>query len=153
MPPKQMSSVSKAPGRKGRKTPAPAASLAELAAGKEASSKKFGKSQATTEKYEQRRHQGYRWLKELMDAEARTEQPPGCPSQGSLQSSSMQLSTEDLAHAFDKNPTQASPWVLALFIASKCFGDDPCGPATAWQIYAAFKLMWHQACVASELLN
>ncbi|KAF8506392.1 hypothetical protein JB92DRAFT_3122185 [Gautieria morchelliformis] len=78
-----------------------------------------------------------------MAAEARTQQPLGCPSQGSLQDASTMFSLEVLAHAFNKIPMQASPWVLALFIASKCFGDNACGPATAWQIYSAFKMMWH----------
>jgi hypothetical protein len=109
--------------------------MEDAAAGKDVSSKKFGKSQATMGKYEQHWQQGYTWLKELMNAKARTEQPPGSPSQGSLQSLSVQLSMENLAHTFDKISTQASPWVLALFIASKCFSDDLCGPATASLTY------------------
>ncbi|KAF8531386.1 hypothetical protein JB92DRAFT_3105217 [Gautieria morchelliformis] len=137
--------VSKSAGPKGRKAPVAAVSLAGLAADKEASSKKFGKAPATTEKYGQRQQQGFKWLNDLMAAEARTQQPLGCPSQGSLQDASTMFSLDVLAHAFDKIPTQASPWVLALFIASKCFGDNACGPATAWQIYSAFKMMWHHA--------
>ncbi|KAF8508410.1 hypothetical protein JB92DRAFT_3120946 [Gautieria morchelliformis] len=139
--------IYKSAGLKGGKVPVAAVSLAGLAADKEASSKKFGKAPATTEKYGQCQQQGFKWLNDLMAVEARTQQPLGCPSQGSLQDASTMFSLEVLAHAFDKIPMQASPWVLGLFIASNCFGDNACGPATAWQIYSAFKMMWHHAWV------
>ena len=148
MSPKHTAS-SKRIARKDPKTTVRGISLAELAAGKEASSRKFGKAIATTEKYEQRLQQGRKWLKELMEAEAESELPPGCPSQGDLHS----WAAGDLRQAFDKAPTRASPWVLALFIASKCFGEDARGPATAWQIYSAFKRMWDQGCVSVHFSN
>ncbi|KAF8575388.1 hypothetical protein K439DRAFT_1623622 [Ramaria rubella] len=104
--------------------------------------KKFGKASAMTEKYEQRLQQGYRWLKELLEVESRgTDLPAGCPNLPDCQ----QSCSEDLKHAFDKIPTSASLWVLALFISSKCFGEEGQGLSTAWQIYSAFKQKWHQA--------
>ncbi|KAF8583867.1 hypothetical protein K439DRAFT_1347615, partial [Ramaria rubella] len=113
--------------------------LAELTADKEASSKKFGKAQATTDKYEQHLKQGCKWLQSLLDNEAQMEQPRGCPA-----ASVRDWDKTDIQRAFDKIPTRASPWVLALFIVAKCFGVTECGPSTAWQIYSAFKRMWHQ---------
>ncbi|KAF8574220.1 hypothetical protein K439DRAFT_1624483 [Ramaria rubella] len=111
MPPKRMASSR---GTK-LKTPAVTASLAELVAGKDASTKKFGKASAMTEKYEQQLQQGYRWLKELLEVESRgTDLPAGCPNLLDCQQS---WHSEDLKHAFDKIPTSASLWVLALFIS------------------------------------
>ncbi|KAF8578165.1 hypothetical protein K439DRAFT_1621520 [Ramaria rubella] len=117
-----------------------ATSLAELTADKEASSKKFGKAQATTDKYEQCLKQGHKWLQSLLDNEAKMERSHRCPA-----ASIQDWDKDDIEHAFDRIPTQASPWVLALFIVAKCFGETECGPSTAWEIYSAFKRMWHQA--------
>jgi hypothetical protein len=48
---------------------------------------------------------------------------------------------QELENAFNDIPTRASPWVLGLFIANKCFTMETT-VATAWQIHAAFKKMW-----------
>lgn len=140
MPPKRTQSQRKS---KLKKTTV-VASLADLVAGKDASTKKFGKAPATTEKYEQRCKQGLKWLKELLKSEEGLEHPAGCPE--SL-ASTLNWEMAELKHAFDRKPTRASPWVLSLFIASKCFGDEERGVATAWQIYASFKLFWSQSFV------
>ncbi|KAF8588730.1 hypothetical protein K439DRAFT_1613393 [Ramaria rubella] len=113
--------------RKSVKMQVAATSLAELTADKEASSKKFGKAQATTDKYEQRLKQGRKWLQSLLDNEAKMEQPHGCPA-----ASIQDWDKDDIEHTFDRISTQASPWVLALFIVTKCFGETECGPSTAW---------------------
>ena len=117
------------------------ASVSELAAEKEACTKKFGKAAATTERYDQRYKQGQVWLAELMDTEESIQHPPGCPDLECYQ-----WSSNDLRGAFDWTPNHASPWVLALFIATKCFGEER-GKSTAWQIYAAFKQFWEQTFV------
>ncbi|KAF8587223.1 hypothetical protein K439DRAFT_1614512 [Ramaria rubella] len=117
------------PPKRRLKTPA-------VAAGKDVSMKKFSKASATTEKYEQQLQQGYWWLRELMEVESSgTELPPGYPNLQDGQS----WSCEDLKHVFDKIPTSASPWVLALFISSKCFSEEGWGLSTTWQILSAFK--------------
>jgi len=124
------------------KTHAAASSLTELAASKEASTKKFRKAAATTDKYEQQHKQGQMWLAELMKTEDSLENPPGCPALESCH----KWNPNDLRHAFDRTPNCASPWVLALFIATKCFGEER-GKSTAWQIYSAFKQFWDKAFV------
>jgi len=81
-------------------------------------------------------------LAELMDLEDSIQHPPGCPD---LECHKWKDS--DLRCAFDRTPNGASPWVLALFIATKCFGEKERGKSTAWQIYAAFKQFWEQVFV------
>jgi len=105
--------------------------------------KKFGRAAATTDKYEQQLKQGQAWLSELMDSEGRSEHPPGCPNLEELPN----WSTDNLRGAFDRTLNCASPWVLALFIATKCFGEEERGKSMAWQIYLAFKQFWEQAFV------
>ena len=119
------------------------ATLTELAAGKEASTKKFSKATVTTEKYEQQLKQGQVWLTELMTSEDQLEHPPSCPALEVFPN----WSTNDLRCTFDRTPNCASPWVLALFIATKCFGEEERGKSMAWQIYSEFKPFWEQASV------
>ena len=55
-------------------------SLMELAAGKAALTKKFGRAAATTDKYEQWLKQGQVWHSKLMDSKGCSEHPLGCPN-------------------------------------------------------------------------
>ena len=94
------------------------------------------------DKYEQWLKQGQVWLGELMDSKGHSEHPLG-PNLKEFPN----WSTDGLRGAFDRTLNCASPWVLALFIATKCFEEEEIGKFMAWQIYSAFKQFWEQGLV------
>jgi len=102
----------------------------------------------TTNKYEQWLKQGHVCISELVDSEGHSEHPLGCHNLEELPN----WSTDDLKGAFDRTPNCASPWVLALLIATKCFGEEERGKSMAWQIYLAFKQFWEQAFIPLSFL-
>ena len=112
-------------------------SLAELTAVQDLSTKQYGHAANTNVKYSQKLKEARKWLKEL----AETEQSPNIPSGAEELGEGYDWKPEELEGAFNDIPTRASPWVLGLFVAYKCF-EQKTTVATAWQIHAAFKKLW-----------
>ncbi|KAF8523168.1 hypothetical protein BU17DRAFT_64060 [Hysterangium stoloniferum] len=77
------------------------------------------------------------WLKELVETEQSPTIPPGANELG-CHLGSFDWMPGELEGTFNNIPTQASPWILGLFIAYKCFTQKT-KVTTAWQIHAAFK--------------
>ncbi|KAF8509223.1 hypothetical protein BU17DRAFT_70526 [Hysterangium stoloniferum] len=80
------------------------------------------------------------WLKELVETKQSLTIPPGANELG-CHLGSFYWTPGELEGAFNNIPTQASPWILGLFIAYKCFTQKT-KVTTAWQIHAAFKQVW-----------
>ncbi|KAF8519606.1 hypothetical protein BU17DRAFT_47589 [Hysterangium stoloniferum] len=111
--------------------------VAELKMAKDVSIKKHGFAKSTNIKYDQRLREARTWLKELVE----TEQSPTIPLGADELGDSFDWTPGELKGAFNSIPTRASPWVLGLFIAYKCFTQKT-KVTTAWQIHAAFKQVW-----------
>ncbi|KAF8527497.1 hypothetical protein BU17DRAFT_81680 [Hysterangium stoloniferum] len=110
--------------------------VTELKMAKDVSIKKHGFAKSTNIKYNQQLREARTWLKELVE----TEQSPTIPL-GADELDSFDWMPGELEGAFNNIPTRASPWVLGLFIAYKCFTQKT-KVTTAWQIHAAFKQVW-----------
>ncbi|KAF8518000.1 hypothetical protein BU17DRAFT_66703 [Hysterangium stoloniferum] len=102
--------------------------VAELKMAKDVSIKKHRFTKSTNIKYDQRLREARTWLKELVE----TEQSPTIPL-GVDELDSFDWMPGELEGAFNNIPTRASPWVLGLFIAYKCFTQKT-KVTTAWQI-------------------
>ncbi|KAF8531285.1 hypothetical protein JB92DRAFT_3105445 [Gautieria morchelliformis] len=139
-----MPSTSQPKGRKGlnhSKSLPVTASLTQLLSTKQALKKqKHGQAAKTLEIYERCLRQAREWLKEQLKSEAALEHPAGCPE--TLQPLE-DWTLDDLQHAFDKKPNQASPSAVSLFLAWKCFnGERNLKRGIAEQTHAAFKKFW-----------
>ncbi|KAF8514460.1 hypothetical protein BU17DRAFT_68392 [Hysterangium stoloniferum] len=115
-------------------------SVAELKTVKDVSMKEHGFAKTTNIKYNQRLREARMWLKELVETEQSPTIPPGANELG-CHLGSFDWTPGELEGAFNNIPTQASPWILGLFIAYKCFTQKT-KVTTAWQIHAAFKQVW-----------
>ncbi|KAF8509080.1 hypothetical protein BU17DRAFT_70598 [Hysterangium stoloniferum] len=107
---------------------------------KDISVKEHGFAKTTNIKYNQRVREARMWLKELVETEQSLTIPPGANELG-CHLGSFDWTPGELEGAFNNIPTQASPWILGLFIAYKCFTQKT-KVTTAWQIHTAFKQVW-----------
>ncbi|KAF8523185.1 hypothetical protein BU17DRAFT_64076 [Hysterangium stoloniferum] len=112
-------------------------SVAELKTVKDVSMKEHGFAKTTNNKYNQRLCEVRMWLKELVETEQSPTIPPGANELG-CHLGSFDWMPGELEGTFNNIPTRASPWILGLFIAYKCFTQKT-KVTTAWQIHAAFK--------------
>ena len=122
-------------------------SIAELKSIRDISTKAHGFAQNTNIKYDQWLREARKWLKELVE----TEKSPNIPPEVEGFGDGYNWKPGELEDAFNNIPTRASPWILGLFIAYKCF-EQKTTVATAWQIHAAFKQVWESMYVESFIL-
>lgn len=117
-------------------------SITELDHMKQESKKQHGSSVKTVANYQGYVTRGKQWLEDIVKGSQNQnifDCPRGTPESGDK--GKWKWTKYDLVHAFDPEPTRASPWALASFLTFKCFQENR-GASTADGVHAAFKKYW-----------